>query len=239
LRKLFEVLLLLAGILWLDRLEGGTDLTQALASLLAWLYFARTFLESSHRLRTILILGLFVAGLGETLFSLFLGMYEYRTGSIPLYVFPGHCILFASVWHASHSSLFHSHRRQLERALTLATFSFVALWLFLKNDLYGALCALPLAYILFSRPRSRLFLLLMFWTVTYLELLGTYLGCWSWPPLAFARFEWLPSGNPPSAISVFYMAFDAACLKLYLRLHPHVLRRYRHWELRKAKLNFK
>lgn len=226
-RKLFEVLLLLAGILWLDRAAGGTAFSQACASLLAWAYFAWTYSASPHRLRMILILGLFVAGLGETLFSLFLGMYEYRTGAIPLYVFPGHCILFASVWHASHSPALLRRRRHVEAALAIAGAAFIGFWFFSRQDLYGLLCALPLAAILLARPRSRLFLLLMFWTVTYLELMGTWLGCWYWPPLAFARFEWLPSGNPPSAISVFYMAFDAACLKLYLRLHPHVLRRYR------------
>jgi hypothetical protein len=234
-RKLLEVLVLLAGILWLDRAAGGTALSQALASLLAWAYFFWTYANSPHRLRTILILGLFVAGLGETLFSLFLGMYEYRTGAIPLYVFPGHCILFASVWHASHSPILLRRRRSVEAALAFGAVAFIAYWFFARGDLYGLLCAVPLAAILLVRPRSRLFLLVMFWTVTYLELMGTWLGCWYWPPLAFARFEWLPSGNPPSAISVFYMAFDAACLKLYLRLHPAVLRRYRQW--RHAQLN--
>jgi len=67
----------------------------------------------------------------------------------------------------------------------------------------------------------------MFVVVCYIELIGTSTGCWYWPETAFGIFNWLPSGNPPSGIAVFYFLFDAIVFWVYLYLlHPTTRLRY-------------
>jgi hypothetical protein len=69
-------------------------------------------------------------------------------------------------------------------------------------------------------PNSRSFFLAMFILVGFLEQIGTRFACWYWFEHAFDKYAWLPSGNPPSGISVFYFAFDVLCLRAYLRRRP-------------------
>ena len=53
------------------------------------------------------------------------------------------------------------------------------------------------------------------------------------PAHLFVDFEWLPSGNPPSAISVFYFGFDGLCLLAYLVRNPKARARLRRLKQRR------
>jgi hypothetical protein len=55
----------------------------------------------------------------------------------------------------------------------------------------------------------------MYILVAILEIGGTAFGCWKWPPIAFNVFEFLPSHNPPSGISLFYFLLDISCFFIY------------------------
>jgi hypothetical protein len=60
--------------------------------------------------------------------------------------------------------------------------------------------------------------------VTYLELLGTHLGAWTWQvkdPVAHL----ISMGNPPSGAAGGYGFFDAAALALAPRIDAAVARR--------------
>jgi hypothetical protein len=63
-------------------------------SLLAWAVFARLWYVSAASQRPALLACLVYATAGEVFLSLAWGLYDYRLGNIPLFVPPGHVLLF-------------------------------------------------------------------------------------------------------------------------------------------------
>jgi hypothetical protein len=225
----WSLLLLLVGVVcFFDGTSFAAHFAhgQWLANVLMLLAFVPVYRAAPSRLRGIMKYGVVIATAGEVLFSLVFGMYEYRNGNVPLYVPPGHSLMYAAVYYFVREPLVLRHRRTVISLLLTASIAYAAYWLVAHDDVYGALCT-GLFVVLISRDAdSRLFFMSMFVFVGILEQLGTRFGAWYWHPYAFDRFSWLPSGNPPTGISVFYFAFDGLCLLAYLRRRKHVTLRY-------------
>lgn len=68
-----------------------------------------------------------------------------------------------------------------------------------------------------------------------MEIVGTYYLCWKWPPIAWNVFEFLPSYNPPSGISLFYFLLDLGTLWMYKKRHKVTWKRMKN--IRKIRLN--
>jgi len=97
-------LLLLPVILFLDSprlaLQIGSPVAgQFAANFFTLTYFGWMWLSAKAQLRKLMVIGLFVATAGEILFALKIGMYEYRLANVPIYVPPGHTILYATVYY--------------------------------------------------------------------------------------------------------------------------------------------
>ena len=142
----------------------------------------------------------FYATLGEIFLSLVWGLYEYRLANVPLFVPPGHALLFmlgrilaarAPGW--------------IEWFVPLASapFVFVLAWSGL-GTLDGLLFALFLLCMLFGRA-PRLYAV-MFVLSLAMEIYGTVLGNWSWG--AEAPWLGLTTINPPLAAGAFYCVLD-------------------------------
>ena len=67
---------------------------QLAVSLATWAVFAVLWARSDPRERPALAACLLIATAGEAFLSLAWGLYEYRLGNIPLFVPPGHVLLF-------------------------------------------------------------------------------------------------------------------------------------------------
>ncbi len=199
---------------------------QGIASLMTFTYFLLTFQKAPPRLKKIMLAGLLVGLAGEVLFSLKIHMYEYRLENIPLYVPPGHAILYAKIYTFIREPLIAKNKIKISQSVYLAAALFSFSWLIFNHDLYGFICFGFFSLLIFLNPDSRLFFLGMYLLVAYLELIGTSLGCWFWHPVLLDRFHNIPSGNPPSSISVFYMGFDILCLAIYFLINPPLLKRY-------------
>jgi len=201
---------------------------QILATGATLAYFLYTYrYRACPRLKRLMLIGLLVGLAGEVSFSLVLHMYEYRLQSIPLYVPPGHAILYAQAYMFVRNPWTVRHAAWLKIAMFGLACSFSLSWLILRQDLYGFGCFGIFVVLLLFNPASRLFFLTMYLLVAYLELLGTGFGCWSWPPALLNRWPLITSANPPSSISIFYIGFDISCLLLYLLLKPRYRKRYR------------
>lgn len=185
----------------------------AVAVTLAW--WAACWLMAPPRLRVLLVVGIVAATLGEVFFSLVLGMYAYRLGSIPVYVPPGHTLLYATVYVFVRRPWARRSEAWLGPLLLAVGAAFSALWLVRWNDRFGFGCFVALALLALAARRARLFFSAMGLLVAYLELLGTGFGAWAWPPTLLGRFPAIPSANPPSGIAIFYVLFDLSCLLLY------------------------
>ena len=199
---------------------------QWLANLLMIAAFVWIHRDAPPRLKLLMQNGLLVAVLGEVFFSLVVGMYEYRLANVPIYVPPGHSILYAAVFYFVREPWVMRNKGWIGPLMLTVGVGYSAFWLVTRNDVYGAVCTALYVYLIWRFQDSRMFFLAMFILVGYLEQVGTGFGCWVWPAAIFDKFEFIPSGNPPSGISVFYFGFDVACLDILCTRLPLLAKRH-------------
>ena len=227
-----SMLFLIIGIpifLMLDSEHGDAVVGngQWVATILVFLAFVRAYRNGTKRVRNVLFIGIIIGLTGEYLFSKVLGMYHYRFDNIPLWLAFAHGLIFAWTLKISKKLCMQTYAKQVQRGLLFIAIAYSIFWLFWTNDIYGFIAAVTFMLILLFTKKSRSFFLIMFVVVGYIELVGTSTGCWYWPETAFSMFNWLPSGNPPSGIAVFYFLFDAIVFWVYLYiLHPDTHLRY-------------
>ena len=180
------------------------------------------YLKSVKRVRDLLIYSLIVAFFGEFFFSIILNMYTYRLGFVPIYVLFGHPIIYARVFSFSKSSIVRKHHKLIELILYsfMSLFALAYLWFF--NDVFGFVMTIGVFTLLIKKKKERVFFLTMYFVVAVLEIVGTQFGCWKWPDAAFGVFNFLPSNNPPSGISLFYFILSFGAHNFYILRHKKV-----------------
>ena len=127
--------------------------------------------------------------------------------------------MYVAVLYFSRAKSIIKHRIKLERFLAIFILIYAAIFLIFKNDVFGFVMTIATLFILRNKPRERLFYLTMYISVAYLEIIGTNYLCWKWPATAWGVFDFLPSYNPPSGISLFYFLLDVGCLFIYTKRH--------------------
>jgi hypothetical protein len=198
LRRAVLICGVIAGGLAFDQLVDFWG--QTLTNVGIWAVFLWWLREESPGDQRALAVCVLYATLGEIFLSLVWGLYEYRLANVPLFVPPGHALLFmlgrllaarAGAW--------------IEGFVPLAAAPFVFL---LAVTGLGTLDALLFALFLLcilSRRASRLYAV-MFVLSLAMEIYGTRLGNWSWT----AEAPWLgfTTLNPPLAAGAFYCMLD-------------------------------
>ena len=173
---------------------------QAAVSLAAWALLLYWIARSASAERAKLIACVVYASLGEIFLSLVWGLYDYRLGNIPLFVPPGHALLFAlGVTLAARLPGW------ITMAVPLATAPVIIALAWIGSDTLGPpLFALLLACMALSRARK--LYAVMFMLALAMEIFGTALGNWTWnrevPWLGLATL------NPPLAAGAFYCVLD-------------------------------
>ena len=173
---------------------------QLLVNAAAWVVFALLWWQRPERERPALWACLAFATAGEVFLSLVWGLYEYRLGNIPLFVPPGHVLLF---FLGTQVAL--RLRQGSEWWIAALAAPVVALFAWSGRDTLGPLLfALFLACLWLSRSR-RLYAT-MFVLSLAMELYGTWVGNWTWS----GEVPWLglTADNPPLAAGAFYCVLD-------------------------------
>lgn len=174
--------------------------SQPVVNVAAWATFVALLRSSGHSDRVAYLLCLGLATGGEIFLALVWGIYDYRLGNLPLFVPPGHVLLYAlGRWIADRVSISASG---LWCGIVLAAAGFLA-WRGL-DELSAPLAALFVICIRFG-PAPRLYAV-MFVLALAMELVGTSLGNWTWRP-EVPWFGW-STLNPPFAAGAFYCALD-------------------------------
>jgi hypothetical protein len=156
-----------------------------------------------------------VATCFEIFGSLVWGVYQYRLHNLPLFVPPGHGIVYLFGLLAAQTPLVQRHGRRVAYAVLAAAATWALLGLTAlpiitgRFDVQGALCLPVFAYFLLRSPRWPLFAAI-FVIVSELEIAGTSFGSWYWLPSA--PWTHIPSGNPPSVIAGGYCVIDGSVL---------------------------
>ena len=149
--------------------------------------------------------------------SLVWGIYRYRLHNLPLFVPPGHGIVYLFGLLAAQTPVVQRYGRRVAYAVLGAASIWAALGLTMlplltgRLDIQGALCLPVFAYFLLRSPRWPLFAA-VFLIVSELEICGTSFGNWYWMPVA--PWTHIPSGNPPSVIAGGYCVIDGSVLLL-------------------------
>ncbi|HKW58944.1 MAG TPA: hypothetical protein VJR46_04230 [Candidatus Dormibacteraeota bacterium] len=156
-----------------------------------------------------------VATCFEIFGSLVWGVYRYRLHNLPLFVPPGHGIVYLFGLLAAQTPVVRRHGRRVAHAVLAAAATWATLGLTVlpavtgRFDLQGVLCLPVFAYFLLRSPRWPLFAAI-FVIVGELEICGTSFGNWTW--MAVAPWTHIPSGNPPSVIAGGYCVIDGTVL---------------------------
>lgn len=198
---------------------------QIFTNCLAVLGFYLLYKRSSKRSQKLMLYAVIVGFLGEHLFSVMLKMYTYRLHNVPLYVPLGHAVVYGRVFDFSRHPTVKKYSNQLNTFLYAIISIFSLIYLIFFNDVFGFIMTIGVFLMLIKRPQDRLFFLTMYFLVALLEIGGTAYGCWKWPNTAFGIFDFLPSNNPPSGISLFYFLLDISCFLIYITIHRSAWKR--------------
>jgi hypothetical protein len=197
-RILWLVPLLIASLLTLDQLGGAWG--QPVASAVTWLSFLWILRDVDKGNRTMMVLCLMYATAGEVVLSLVWHIYDYRLGNLPLFVPPGHVMLFLlGLTIAPHMS------DTMVRIISILAAAVVSVLALSGRDTFSALLvAVFLASVVFGRERK--LYATMFVLALVMEWYGTWLGNWHWS--AQVGRTGMVTLNPPIAAGAFYCALD-------------------------------
>jgi len=184
--------------LWVDRSFGLPG--QMAVSAVVWIITSLLCASLPYTIGRRLLACVWISGLGEIVASLAWGLYDYQFGNVPLFVPPGHALLYLLGLILA--------RTLDDRVARLVPLTAAPVVLFLawsgQDWLSVPLFALFTLFIMLGRQR-RLYAI-MFMLALLLELYGTALGNWTWRPIVPGIG--IATLNPPLAAGVFYCALD-------------------------------
>lgn len=200
---------------WLDARTTSIGQQNVLGAC-AWLLLllSMRFSPPAERRQVWVMVG--VASAVEVWSSIVWGIYRYRFGNVPMFVPPGHGLVYLWALRAARTPLLLKYPRQakwfgLVGATAWAIFGLtVEPLLFGRLDLTGAMFW-PL-FIWFMRKPSAPIYASAFFVTSILELVGTNFGTWRWQ--VYAPVSHIPTGNPPSVISAGYCVMDYTSLRI-------------------------
>jgi hypothetical protein len=173
---------------------------QTLTNITLWALLLHWLRDAEPAERLSLAVCVFYATLGEIFLSLVWGLYEYRLSNIPLFVPPGHALLFML------GTMLARHARDwIVWVVPLAATPFVLLLAVTGLGTLDALLFSLFVLCMLSGRASKLYAV-MFVLSLAMEVYGTWLGNWTWaleaPWLGFTTL------NPPLAAGAFYCMLD-------------------------------
>ena len=154
-------------------------------------------------------------------------MYTYRLENLPLYIPFGHAALYARTFSFAKHAVVQKNRTSITKLFAFIVIGLATVYFIFLNDVFGLLMTVGVFILLLKRPKDRVFFLTMYIIVAVLEIGGTAYSTWAWPSTAFNKFQYLPSNNPPSGISLFYFLLDIGCFVCYKLFNPNVWKRYK------------
>ena len=184
--------------------------TQWLMSIPVWLTLIVRLYFSTTAVRAVTIGVLIAATIGECIFSLWWGFYIYRLDNLPLFIPPGHAILYlaalsAAEWRVS---------KRWPQGFCMVAIVVGTVWMILgltvlpQKDFMGVLGHIWwMAFVWWGRLPTAV--AGVFYGVTYIEIFGVQAGTWRWAEHAWGVESWFFTlGQPPVGTTMFYTIFE-------------------------------
>ncbi len=191
------IFLLIIGLLIDQQIEYYG---QIIINIVVWLFFLG-LLKKADRIEQIsLILCLLYATVGEIILSLVWGLYEYRLSNVPLFIPPGHALLFTL------GILIAPKMPNWFIGIVPAITAPYIIFAFLSGlDTMGGILFLIFLICLIFGESKKLYAT-MFMLSLILEIYGTALGNWTW--FQEVPLFGLTTTNPPVSAGAFYCLLD-------------------------------
>jgi hypothetical protein len=203
------ILIILSLLLWVlfIKLSVHPDysslLIESLVSLFVFSLFLIHFYFASLRLKLLMILIVPLSYFGELLFSSWLGLYEYNLGRVPFYIPIGHGVVFGTAVELNQIKKLRdfviSHKTSI---YFLYIISFLTVIIYFRDTL-SLLFGIVMLITLVKKNKHTLYLIVGI-VVLYLELVGTYFGCWNWKQ----DLSIFHTTNPPLGSIFIYIGGD-------------------------------
>ena len=185
---------------------------QNLLGVIAWIFLFGLLIGENREVRMQVVVAVAFATAGEHFASIYMEGYTYRFGNVPLYVPPGHGMVYLTAVALSRSRFFLVNARKLA-VFVIATGGLWSLWgisgIPEQGDQVGAFLFCIFVICLF-KGRSPMVYLGAFFICTWLEVVGTAAGTWKWASIE-PVFNWT-QGNPPSGVAAWYCLVDAVAI---------------------------
>jgi hypothetical protein len=196
-------------VLLLD--EGAGIWAQRLLGVGTWVLLLVILRGESALVRAQVAVVVAFATAVEYTFSPLLEVYVYRLDNVPAFVPPGHGLVYLCALALGRTQFFRLHWSRLVMSTVVLGGAYAGWGLVLadRRDVLGAFWFLCLLGFL-CWGRSRTLYVGAFLVVTYLEVLGTWIGTWEWQthdPTGLVAI-----GNPPSGAAGGYGWFDLAAV---------------------------
>ena len=194
-------------------IDGRSSLEmQNLLGLIAWVFLIGLLIGENREVRMQVVIAVAFATAGEHFASIYMEGYTYRFGNVPLYVPPGHGMVYLTAVALSRSRFFLMNAKKLAFSV-IAIGGLWSVWgisgIPEHGDQVGAILYCVFLIYLF-KGRSPMVYLAAFFITTWLEIIGTAAGTWKWATLE-PIFQ-LSQGNPPSGVSAWYCLVDAVAI---------------------------
>lgn len=163
----------------------------------------------TERVQTLVVI--VVATCFEVIGSIIWGAYIYRHHNLPMFVPPGHGLVYLFGLRLSQTAWVRTHARLWVgiAAAGLAAWAMLGLTVLPRADVGGVIgCIVLLAFL--RRGRNATVYASVFAFVAFLEIYGVSMGTWAWQ--AHIPGTPIPTGNPPSGIAAGYVFFDIAAI---------------------------
>lgn len=187
---------------------------QNILGVIAWIFLFGLLIGENREVRMQVIIAVAFATAGEHFASIYMGGYTYRFENVPLYVPPGHGMVYLTAVALARSRFFLMNARKLA-VFVIVTGGLWSLWgisgITEQGDQVGAFLFCIFVICLF-KGRSPMVYLGAFFICTWLEIIGTAAGTWKWATIE-PIFNW-SQGNPPSGVAAWYCLVDAVALGL-------------------------
>lgn len=228
LRKIV-LLFILFCFLYLDsnQLEKKFNYGFLILNILSVIAFYILFRRGNYKVRQFMLFFVVSALLVEYIGSLYLHAYTYKRVYIPLYVLLGQYLIYDRLYTFSKHHIVKKFTTEVN-SVTLVLILILSFHSLLAYDDYFGFFGMILLFILLFFYRVNwTFFLVSYVFIAFMELMGTYFGCWKWIDRGIAFFEFMPINNPPIGASTFYFLIPLITYIFYFSVNNSVWRRFK------------
>lgn len=213
-----------ALVLWADSEYVARHLAhgQWLSNILTLCYLSVLVRQMRPDRKLLAVLFVPLSAVGECVFALLLQLYHYRLTAIPVYVPLGHAVILSAGIGITELRWVACRSHVLRRALIAFHVLVILAAFLLGGDTFSLLLGAAFAIALLRSSESNLVYLIIGVLVLYVEVLGTFWGCWKWHRDIFSI---LHTCNPPPGAFVCYVIAEVGAIRVARRVELLARRR--------------